>query len=80
MKNIYKIQCIHSFIQGVVCQCVHVCVYVCVHACMCASAHVHVCARAYTEKLLVIILDSRLEAKRFCKQYFWFPYSPLVYS
>ena len=77
---------VYSFFHTRCCvpiECVHVCVCMCVHVCVCASVRVPVCARAYTEKLLlvlVIILDSRLEAKRFCKQYFWFPNSPLVYS
>ena len=41
--NLHKIQCIHSFIQGVMCQCLFVLV----------------CAHVYTEKLLVNILEAK---------------------
>ena len=56
MKDIYQIQCIHSFVQGVVCQCQ--CVCVCVGGGGGGGGGGHVCAG--TQKLLVVILEAEI--------------------
>ena len=71
MKDIYQIQCIHSFIQGKG-LCVSVCVCVCTCACRCACLHI--------QKSFQL---SSLKQRDFVNNLFFLVHtedSPLVYS